>query len=61
MRGVDVALGVRVHAHVARVPEEPDVLLIRDRLGMKEIVIDFRIWAQVEEVSRDAWSPAGSG
>ena len=54
-------LGVRVHACVARVPEEPDVLLIRDRLGMKEIVINFRIWAQVEEVSRDAWSPAGSG
>ena len=50
-------LGVRVHACVARVPEEPDVLLIGDRLGMKEIVIDFRIWVQVEEVSRDGMEP----
>ena len=57
VRGADVALGVRVNACVAGVPEGPDVLLIRDGLGMKEIVINFRIWVQVEEVSRDGMEP----
>ena len=49
----DIALGVGVHMRVASVPEEPDVLLIKDGLGVKEIMIDFRIRTQVKEVRGD--------
>lgn len=40
MPGTDVALCVGMHVGVASMPEEPDVLLIRDGLGMKKSVVD---------------------
>jgi len=40
-----------VHGGVATVPEEPDVFLICDGFGVEEVVINFGIWAEVEEVS----------
>ena len=49
----DVALCAGVHVGVAGVPEEPDVLFVCDGFGVEEVVIDFRIWAEVEEVSGD--------
>ena len=33
-------------------PEEPDVLLVCD-FGVEEVMIDFGIWTEVEEVRRD--------
>ena len=57
--GADVAPRVRVHVCVAGVPEEPDVLLVRDGLGMEEIMIDFNVRTQVEEVSGDGVEPGG--
>ena len=53
MPNSDVALCVRMHGGVAGVPEEPDVLLVCDRFGVEEVMIDFRIWTKVEEVSGD--------
>ena len=47
-----VALCLWVHGGVAGVPEEPDVLLVCD-FGVEEVMIDFGIWAEVEEVRRD--------
>jgi len=49
----DVALCVGVHGGVAGVPEEPDVLLVCDGFGVKDVMIDFGIWAEVEKVSGD--------
>ena len=41
MPGANVALRVWVHVGEARVPEEPDVLLARDGLGVEEIMVDL--------------------
>ncbi len=38
--GADVALGVGVHVGVAGVPEEPNVFVVGDGLGMEEHVVD---------------------
>ncbi len=51
--GADVALGVGVHVGVAGVPEEPDVFVVGDGLGMEEDVVDNFVWAPVEEVGGD--------
>ena len=51
--GADVALCIWVHGGVAGVPEEPDVLLVYDGFGVEDVMIDFGIWAKVEEVSGD--------
>ena len=53
MPAADVAFCVGVHVGVARVPEEPNVLLVCDGFGVEEVVINFGIWAEVEEVSGD--------
>lgn len=55
--GTDTALAVRVRARVLSVPEEPDVLLVGDRRGMEEMVINFIIWPQIEEVVGDNMKP----
>lgn len=55
--GADVAPRVGVHMCVARVPEEPDIFLICDGLGMKEIVINLGIRAQVKELIGDGVEP----
>ena len=57
--GADVASCVGMHVCVAGVPEEPDVLLIGEGLGMKEMVIDFSIRTQVKEVSGDSVEACG--
>ena len=49
----DVALCVWMHGAVAAVPEEPDILLVCYGLRVEEIVINFGIWAEVEEVCGD--------
>ncbi len=51
--GADVTARVRVHVCEAAVPEEPDVLLVRDGLGVEEVMVDVRVWAEVEEVRWD--------
>ena len=51
--GADVALGVRVHGLVARVPEEPNVFLIFDGGGSGQIPVDLGIWTGVELVEGD--------
>ena len=49
----------RDHVYEPRVPEKPDVLLARDRLGMEKIMINFYIWAQVQEIGRNGMLPSG--
>ena len=34
-------------------PKEPNVLFVCDGFGVEEVVINFRIWTKVEEVSGD--------
>ena len=41
MPDTDVALCVGVHGSVPGMPEEPDVLLICDRFGVEDAMIDF--------------------
>ena len=53
MPDADVALCIGMHGGVASVPEEPYVLLVCDGFGVEEVMIDFGIWAEVEEGSGD--------
>ena len=41
MPDTDVALCIGVHGGVARMPEEPDVLLICDGFAVEDVMIDF--------------------
>ena len=50
MPGSDVAVGVRMHLLESGVPEEPDVLLVRNGFGILEILVDCGVGTKIKNI-----------
>ncbi len=52
--GANVALGVRVHVEKTGVPEEPYILLVGNRAGVKQIIVNlgFMVVDQANDLIR---------